>query len=201
MALTDRQTRLYEFLLENDSCITQKEIAQLLYAYSFWDDDDNFHDSLERHQITDDIRALNESDEVDVLIMSTGQGIKIANETEAYIYLRSQYGSIFRRLSRIRKMQKKAMNDGQGVINFDLQWEQNFVESFLPNPKFEDGKDYVFSLENYNIWRKPYPKGKKAPDWAIKSDGKKVSKRSRIAGRVNGWGVSPLWCKKIVKED
>ena len=49
-----------------------------------------FHDSAERTMLTKDIRAINESFEVDKIILSTHKGIKIASSLKLEaIYVRS----------------------------------------------------------------------------------------------------------------
>lgn len=116
--LTQRQKDLYEYLLENRYHFESEfDIAYRteLYGKSYKIDElfDKFHDSTVRHQLTRDIRAINESGEVDKIIISTSLGIKIATEEEFKQYIDAEFAAIFRKLKRTYAKAKKANLDGQ----------------------------------------------------------------------------------------
>jgi hypothetical protein len=91
-----------------------------------------FHDSIERKTLTHDIQLLNYSDEVDKIIMSTPQGIKIASQGEIKGYLAREYASIFRKLNRARIKSRKVGLDKQGQLDFSKEpTEERFIETFI----------------------------------------------------------------------
>ena len=129
--LTPRQWTLYNFLKERgDQWTTQIEIAYALkehYDTSFTDD--NFHDSRARHQMSMDIRALNESDVIQKIIMSGSKGVKIANESEFDTYIGREINAAVRRLMRAKKKAEKGNRDGQ--MRLVLNRERDTIEAFL----------------------------------------------------------------------
>ena len=129
--LTPRQWNLYNFLKERgDEWTTQIDIAYALkdyYDVSF--ENDKFHDSKARLQITMDIRAINDSDVIQKIVISSQRGIKIANESEFDIYIRRELGAVIRRLSRVKRKAEKARLDGQTRIVFKS--ERDTIEAFI----------------------------------------------------------------------
>lgn len=128
--LTPRQWRLYNFLKDQDDWIKQCEIAWLLrneYNYEF-DEANPFHDTNARANITDDIRAINKSNVIQKIILSSAKGVKLATEAEAEKYIKSRYAAIFRQLERARKIARKAGLDGQMRITFG--GEREIVQAF-----------------------------------------------------------------------
>ena len=129
--LTPRQWALYEFLKEQgDEWTTQLDIAFALndfYDVSF--DINKFHDSRARLQLTMDIRALNESDVIQKIIMSGSKGVKIANESEFNTYIGREINAAVRRLMRAKKKAEKGNRDGQ--MRLVLNKERDTIEAFL----------------------------------------------------------------------
>lgn len=126
--LIKRQLELYTYLLDNvNRYVSEMEIAINLYGYGKVELN-KFHDSAERTMLTNDIRAINESFEVDKIILSTHKGIKIASECEIRGYLRKEYASIFRKLNRARIKSKKAGLDKQKRFT---ETEEEFIEAFI----------------------------------------------------------------------
>lgn len=129
--LTPRQYALYNFLKEQgDEWTTQIEIAYALsnhYDVSF--DKDKFHDSKARLQITLDIRALNDSDVIQKIIMSSSKGVKIANESEFDAYIGREINAAVRRLMRAKRKAEKGNRDGQ--MRLVLNKERDTIEAFL----------------------------------------------------------------------
>lgn len=129
--LTPRQWALYNFLKERgDVWTTQLDIAYALknhYDTSFTDD--KFHDSRARLQITMDIRALNDSDVIQKIIIPSSKGVKIATEDEWQKNIKRDYISVFKKLDRIRKKERKGQMDGQTRLVFKS--ERDTIEAYL----------------------------------------------------------------------
>lgn len=126
--LTERQKALYSFLLEQNNFLTEHEVVieSRLYGayYETFSIFENFHDSPARHAVTKDIRAINQSNEFDKIIISTPQGVKIATEEEFKHYIDAELSSIFRKLKRTYAKAKKAGLDGQ------YDFENNLINAF-----------------------------------------------------------------------
>lgn len=129
--LTPRQWALYNFLKERgDEWTTQLDIAYALknyYDVSF--EPDKFHDSKARLQLTMDIRALNDSDRIQKIIMSSSKGVKIANESEFDAYIGREINAAVRRLMRAKRKAEKGNHDGQ--MRLVLNKERDTIEAFL----------------------------------------------------------------------
>ena len=113
--LTPRQWKLYRYLKERgDEWTTQLDIACALSDY--YDtkfDITKFHDSKARLQITMDIRALNDSETIQKIIMSSSKGVKIANRNEFNTYIGREINAAVRRLMRAKRKAEKGNRDGQ----------------------------------------------------------------------------------------
>lgn len=116
----ERREVLYSLLLKEDGWVEQEEIAAKMYPefYSAWDEG-HFHDSPVRVLMTRDIQTINEDSSFEKIIIHSVDGIKIATEEDIDDYLQSQYSEIFRKLKRIRNIERKAGLDGQFKADFD----------------------------------------------------------------------------------
>lgn len=129
----DMISALYEFLCEQGDQWT--EAVDIYYnLHEFYGGEDpfgvkpeEFHDTWQRIQITDDIRYINESTCFHKIIICGKKGIKIANEEEAARYIKNMYAAIFRRLKRARAIEKKAAADGQ--VTLEKEVIRAFIES------------------------------------------------------------------------
>lgn len=131
--LNPRQWAVYNLLKNNpDRYMTQQEIALALpnYFVSFMNpwDESTFHDSAARHMLTKDIRAINNSEVIQKIIISTGKGVKIASSAEFEQYINAEFAAIFRKLARTRQKAKKAGLDGQ--MRIVLGNERDTIEAF-----------------------------------------------------------------------
>ena len=128
--LNARQWALYNLLKNTpDKCWTQIELAYALqefYDTSFYND--QFHDSPTRHQLTKDIRTINNSEVIQKIIISNNKGVKIANRAEFEKYINAEFASIFRKLARTRQKAKKAGLDKQ--MRIVLGSERDTIEAF-----------------------------------------------------------------------
>ena len=113
--LNARQWSLYNLLKNNpDTYLKQSEICERLPEhYAIGGDGLPFHDTNARKHITSDIRAINNSDVIQKVIISNGNGVKIASKEEFERYIASEFAAIFRKLERTRRKARKAGLDGQ----------------------------------------------------------------------------------------
>ena len=127
--LNGRQLTLYRYLIrQGDRWRKQEDIAAELFLwYPFGNG--NFHDSTARMLMTKDIQAINESDEIQKVIISGKRGIKLANREEFSRYIKRQYSSVFRRLKRIRAKERKGHLDGQSYFVYET--DQDVINAFL----------------------------------------------------------------------
>lgn len=133
--LNTRQWELYNYLKDQDGWRTQFSVAMdLSHLYDVKGGDiEHFHDCHARHLMTDDIRAINASDVIQKMILSSAKGIKIATEEEAIKHIKSKASAVFRQLARVRKLEKKAGLDGQLRMVFGS--EREIIQSFIDSNK------------------------------------------------------------------
>ena len=133
MELTTRQWKLYDLLKDNnDKWLTQREIYERLKDYYRKEefDEANFHDSGVRYWQTLDIRRINESDVIQKIILSTPQGIKIANEEEYKEYSINRWKSIKGMIKRLAWKDHKAKLNGQMRLVFGDSMARDYFETF-----------------------------------------------------------------------
>lgn len=87
---------------------------------------ENYHETLERKVLSNSIADINGSTEFEKIIISSSKGIKIASENDFAAHIRRQYIAIFRKLRRIRAMEKKARLHNQ--IGIDGETVDAFLE-------------------------------------------------------------------------
>lgn len=138
--LTPRQWKLYELLkTTSDRWITQQEIYDILKDdYKGIEVGVNFHDSMARINITNDIQKINESQVIQKIILSTSNGIKIANEEEYRTYSINKWKSIKRMISRLAWKDNKAKLDGQMKLVFGDSMARDYYETFIK--EYTDGE-------------------------------------------------------------
>jgi hypothetical protein len=128
--MENRHRALYEYLLDKgDTWTSQSEVARDLYKYfgngECFFEPDEYHDTLERHFLSKTIAEINEAFDYEKIIISSRKGIKLANEEEFERYIKNLYSSVFKKLRRVRIMEKKGNANGQIDFNGDT------VEAFL----------------------------------------------------------------------
>ena len=130
--LNSRQWSLYRYLKDKGDQWTKQEQIAADLEHVYIDDDWNkaFHDSKARHQMTADIRAINQSDYIQKPILSSGKGVKIANEKEFDLYIGSNINAVIRRLKRLKKLAQKADNNGQYRLKLS-EYQREIYESFI----------------------------------------------------------------------
>lgn len=129
--LNGRQIALYNLLKQNPNRRFQlMEIPMELPEFYPASPGGNFHNTGTRRKITADIQALNNSDAIEKVIIKDSNGVKLASEEEFTRYINNEYSSIFRRLARTRKKERKAGLDGQMRVPLgENEW--NTIEAFV----------------------------------------------------------------------
>lgn len=134
--LNSRQWALYNYLKEKgDVWTSQWQICLDIkeYPYCIIENTTEFHDRPVRHLLTNDIRAINKSNVIQKIILSSPKGIKLASESDFDVYIRSQYAALWRRKERLDKIAKKGKKDGQMRIVFGS--ERDTIKSFIDSDK------------------------------------------------------------------
>lgn len=109
----ERRKLLYEYLKKSpDRWQKQEDIAKALPAL-YGTNARFFPFSKERRVMTDDIRLINEDAVFELVIISSTRGCKLANSTEAESFCRSEASEIFKKLKRLRAIEKKLELNGQ----------------------------------------------------------------------------------------
>lgn len=125
--LNARQWRLYDLLKERgDTWTKQRELAELLpdlYPIA-----EPFHDSRARQLMTQDIREINKSDIIQKIIISSAQGVKLANKEEAQAFIAGKFSAVWDSLERVRKLERKAGLNGQTRLVFGR--ERDIIKAF-----------------------------------------------------------------------
>lgn len=130
--LNPRQWALYRFLVEQgDKWNYQEDIAKALPDwYAPIDPTADYHNTKERHLMTKDIRAINDSGIIQKIVLSNpSKGVKIATEEEWQECIKREYISVFKKLKRIRNKERKGTLNGQTRLVFKS--ERDTIEAFL----------------------------------------------------------------------
>lgn len=130
--LNNRQWALYNYLKSRGNEWTyQEDIAKALPDwYAPIEPTNDYHNTKERHLMTKDIRAINESDVIQkVIISNPSKGVKIATAEEWQECIKREYISVFKRLKRIRTKERKGLLNGQTRLVFKS--ERDTIEAFL----------------------------------------------------------------------
>ena len=119
--LNERQLKLAEYLeMYKDKWIKREQILHdLFYIYGI--DNTNIYYSTSGSVLTRDIRALNESDIFEYLIISnSNKGVKIANQEELEKALKNEKIIILKKLKRLWNKVDKANKNGQIKMDYDF---------------------------------------------------------------------------------
>ena len=126
------ERNLYEFLMEQgDKYISQAEIARELYG-EFGNGEcclepKDYHNTYERCIMLRCKQRINDSVDFEKIIISNSKGMKIATEEEAEQYLANQYKALFRKLRRLRTMERKCNLHNQITV------DGHTIDAFLQN--------------------------------------------------------------------
>lgn len=121
MELNERQLKLASYLeMYKDRWIKREQILHdLFYIYGI--DNTNIYYSTSGSVLTRDIRALNESDIFEYLIISnSNKGVKIANQEELEKALKNEKIIILKKLKRLWNKVDKANKNGQIKMDYDF---------------------------------------------------------------------------------
>jgi hypothetical protein len=118
----ERQEALYAYLLQRgDAWISMKAVAFCTKLYPEFKVSEDFHDTTARRWMTKDIQAINESPDFEKIILSSSNGIKLADKAEFEYFIASEYAEIFRKLKRVRMLAKKGGLDRQCTIEGEIR--------------------------------------------------------------------------------
>ena len=131
--MDNRQRALYEYLLQKgDTYTSQAEIARDLFEYygngECCLEPKDYHNTSERIDLLRCKQSINDSADFEKIIISNSKGMKIATEEEAERYLENQYKALFRKLRRLRTMERKCNLHNQ--ITVDGHTIDAFLEKF-----------------------------------------------------------------------
>ena len=126
--LTSRQWKLYEFLKLQEDWVKQEHISSSLPEYSVTEKEVPFHDTMARLNITNDIRAIKNSDVIQKIIISSGKGVKIATQDDFGIYFDHKLKALKKQMKLLYKQLKKAQLNNQTRIVCNT--ERDFIEAF-----------------------------------------------------------------------
>lgn len=128
MSLNTRQWKLYGYLVNNKN--SYKNVKEIIDDTGIYGpvQEINFNNSKGRRLLTSDIRMLKNSDLIQTIILSTNDGIKIANIKEFEEHLEKEEISVLKRLKLIHKQKKKAGLNNQTRIVFGQ--EKPIIEAF-----------------------------------------------------------------------
>lgn len=131
--LNERQKELYEFLLLASEVMPRifinKDIicnsVKLQHYYKRKIEFTSEHNSTAYALLRQDIRALNRSDEIEKIIISSKKGYKIATKEEAAKYIERRFKRDLKSLKLDWHLKKKCGLDGQ------LDMELNEIKAFV----------------------------------------------------------------------
>lgn len=125
--LTPRQWKLYNFLKEQEDWVKQEHISSSLPDL-YGTDETPFHDTIARINITNDIRAIKNSDVIQKIVISSAKGVKIATQDDFGIYFDHKLKALKKQIKLLYKQLKKAQLNNQTRIVFNS--ERDFIEAF-----------------------------------------------------------------------
>lgn len=120
--LNERQIALLKVIRENpDEWMTQERIADRLPQFYPAEEGKPFRDTTSRRLMSADIRAIRNDRSVDVIVMSTGRGIRIASAAQCATYFERRKAAQIRALADTYRQERKAALDGQYRIGADTE--------------------------------------------------------------------------------
>jgi len=132
----ERREALYSFLLaRGDKWTSMEQTTDSIPMYPTYTRS-TYHNSTARRLLTRDIEAVNSSDKFEKIIVSGKYGIKLANENDFQKFLKSEFGEIFRKLRRVRRIAQKGSRDQQ--IDLEGQVREAFLAEWLMEGGEED---------------------------------------------------------------
>ena len=126
--MTTRQYKLYEFLKNNyadGKYISKQEICEALPEYYTFKSDTNRHNV----DIEQDVRCINEWENMQKCIVSNKQGYKIGNQKECEEYFERRFKSLFKSVKSLCDMKKRLAQNGQMRLTFGK--ERDTIMAFM----------------------------------------------------------------------
>ncbi len=127
-SLSSRAWRLYTYLKEHydeEKFISKKELAENCgYAYN---------DNSQRNcvDMEADVRAINDCDIIQKIVVSDSKGYKIGNEEQVFDYLNKRFSRDLKSMKLNWKLTRKVKMDKQMRIVFGQ--ERDTIETFIKN--------------------------------------------------------------------
>lgn len=135
--LNRRQWVLYEYLklrAENKEWKTREQILNDLSEYYDYrpKTNNNLYYNKSAVLLTKDILKINNNQTIQKIVISDAKnGIKIANEKEAYDFINNNMKSIIKKLKRHYNMFNKVNLNNQYRLTFGKGYEKLYIESFI----------------------------------------------------------------------
>ena len=126
--MNTRQFELYKFLKDNyqeGRYISKKEICKALPQFYTYNTDTNRHNV----EIEQDIREINNWENMQKCIVSNRIGYKIGSEIECNEYLKRRFNTTLNTLKQLYAIKKRLERNGQYRLVFGE--ERNIIESFI----------------------------------------------------------------------
>ena len=113
----ERRKALYDYLCKNPDIWHKQAAIAASLPMEYGIAEGFFPFSGVRRTMTDDIKCINEDTAFRFIIISGTRGCKIANAAEAEKFCKSEAGEIFKKLRRLRSIEKKLAINGQVHFN------------------------------------------------------------------------------------
>lgn len=129
--MNERQLRLYKTLIDlSKKCSgwnSKEFLCELLSDdYPRYLENQSEHASTSFLRLRKDIRAINKSDDAEVIIISSPKGYKAATEKEAYEFIKKRFKRDLKSLKINWKLVNKYKLNGQ--INIDMKEVKSFID-------------------------------------------------------------------------
>lgn len=127
--LTPRQWRLYEAIkAQGDNYIKQRRVAEILKEDYPEVEGKPFHDTMSRINMTDDIRAINNSGLIQKVIISDANGVKLVSEND----YKRQITKVHKAKAKYFREYKKLVKlDRDGQYKLPIGSSKTITEAFI----------------------------------------------------------------------
>lgn len=125
--ITARQWTLYNFLRSNykEGVYIDKFLISQVCGYPW-----NPKSNRNGREIENDVRAINDCDRIQKIIVSNKEGYKIGNREETLEYIKSRFMRDFKSLKLSWKLTNKVKMDGQTCLQL-FGKERTTIEAFI----------------------------------------------------------------------
>lgn len=133
--LNARQWRLYEYLKGQEALTHLRKILDDLRGDYGTYDEHSINNSSARRNLTRDLTELKKNEVIQVVIISTVNGIKLATKEEAETFFRRERIKLLKQLKVLRIQERKALKHNQMRIVFNQERDtyKAFKETEMAN--------------------------------------------------------------------